>query len=261
MKLQLAQVDAFADRVFQGNPAAICPLDDWLDDSLMQSIATENNLSETAYILKIGIDQYAIRWFTPDGEVDLCGHATLATAHLLFERNLIQGDTVSFQSKSGVLPVSRLDDGLLVMDFPAQDFMPCEPPQHLLDGLGMPPKETYRSMDYLVVLENQQQVIGCNPQMTSLLKLDQRGVIITAPGLECDFVSRFFGPKNGIPEDPVTGSAHCILAPYWAKRLNKSTMHAHQVSKRGGRLICEISGNRVFLKGRAITYMTGEIQM
>ncbi len=261
MKIQLAQVDAFAEKVFQGNPAAICTLEHWLDESLMQSIATENNLSETAYVVKATGDQYGIRWFTPNGEVDLCGHATLATAHLLFERNQIQGDTVTFQSKSGPLPVRRYEDGQLEMDFPAQEFEHCKTPEALLSGLGVTPVETYRSMDYMAVLKSQQDVIDCSPRLDSLLQLDQRGVIITAPGISCDFVSRFFGPKNGIPEDPVTGSAHCILAPYWANRLNKKIMNAHQISKRGGKLTCEIKDNRVLIKGHAITFMTGEISI
>ena len=261
MKLKLVQIDAFADQVFQGNPAAICPLDTWLEDGLMQSIATENNLSETAFILKSGLDRYQIRWFTPDGEVDLCGHATLASAHFLFENHQIRGNTISFQSRSGKLPVNRQEDGLLAMDFPILEYAPCEPPRLLSEGLGVHADETYRSMDYLVVMENRERLLELKPKMDHLSKLDQRGVIVTATGMDCDFVSRFFAPKNGIPEDPVTGSAHCILAPYWAKRLNKTTLHAHQVSKRGGRLICEVKGARVLLKGRAVTYMTGEIEI
>ena len=261
MKIELIQIDAFADKVFQGNPAAICPLDAWLSDALMQSIATENNLSETAYIIKSGPAEYDIRWFTPDGEVDLCGHATLASAHFLFERNLIESDTITFKSRSGKLPVTRHTDGQLEMDFPAQDLDPCEAPSQLLNGLRIQPKETYRSMDYLVVLENQEQVLSCDPDMNELMKLDQRGIIITSPGNSCDFVSRFFAPKNGVPEDPVTGSAHCILMPYWVNKLNKTILSAKQISKRGGNLTCEMKGDRVLLKGRAVTYMTGEIDL
>ena len=259
MKLDLIQIDAFAEKVFQGNPAAVCPLSNRLEDSVMQSIASENNLSETAFILKSGMDQYDIRWFTPDGEVDLCGHATLASAHFLFERKLVDGRTVVFNSRSGRLPVCRHADGQLEMDFPAQTFAPCEAPPRLLSGLNVGMKETYRSIDYLVILENQQQVLNCTPDMNQLMTLDLRGVIISARGHCSDFVSRFFAPKYGIHEDPVTGSAHCILTPYWAKRLDKAILQARQLSKRGGQLTCEMNGKRVFLKGRAVTYMTGEI--
>lgn len=261
MKIELIQIDAFAEKVFQGNPAAICPLDAWLTDSVMQSIATENNLSETAYIIKSGNAQYDIRWFTPNGEVDLCGHATLASAHFLFERKLVDCDTIIFKSKSGNLPVTKHSDGQLEMNFPAQLLDPCEPPSQLLNGLRIQPKETYRSMDYLVVLENEQQLLCCTPNMNELMQLDQRGVIITSPGNSCDFVSRFFAPKHGVPEDPVTGSAHCILTPYWAKKLSKTILTAQQVSKRGGHLTCEMKGERVLLRGSAVTYMTGEIRL
>ena len=259
MKLDLIQIDAFAEKVFEGNPAAVCPLSNRLEDSVMQSIASENNLSETAFILKSGLDQYDIQWFTPDGEVDLCGHATLASAHFLFERKLVNSRTVFFNSKSGRLPVYKHADGLLEMDFPAQTFEPCQAPPRLLSGLRVDVKETYRSMDYLVILENQQQVLNCTPDMNQFMKLDLRGVIISAEGQCSDFVSRFFAPKHGIHEDPVTGSAHCILAPYWAKKLDKAILKARQLSKRGGQLTCEMNGNRVLLKGRAVTYMTGEI--
>ena len=259
MKVDLIQIDAFAEKVFQGNPAAVCPLSNWLKDSVMQSIASENNLSETAFILKTGVDQYDIRWFTPDGEVDLCGHATLASAHFLFERKLVDGQKVVFNSRSGHLPVCRHADGQLEIDFPAQTLAPCQAPPGLLSGLSVVTKETYRSIDYLVILESQQQVLNCTPDMNQLIKLDLRGVIISAKGQCSDFVSRFFAPKYGIHEDPVTGSAHCILTPYWAKRLDKAILKARQLSKRGGQLTCEMNGKRVLLKGRAITYMTGEI--
>ncbi|MDA7520918.1 PhzF family phenazine biosynthesis protein [Verrucomicrobia bacterium] len=259
MKLDLIQIDAFAEKVFQGNPAAVCPLSNRLEDSVMQSIASENNLSETAFILKSGMDEYDIRWFTPDGEVDLCGHATLASAHFLFERKFVDGTTVIFNSRSGRLPVWKHVDGQLEMDFPAQTFAPCQAPPPLLSGLSVGMKETYRSIDYLVILENQQQVLNCTPDMNQLMTLDLRGVIISARGHCSDFVSRFFAPKYGIHEDPVTGSAHCILAPYWAKTLDKTILKARQLSKRGGQLTCEMNGKRVFLKGRAVTYMTGEI--
>lgn len=261
MKIKLIQIDAFAEKVFEGNPAAICPLESWLDDSTMQSIATENNLSETAYIIKSDTSKYEIRWFTPNGEVDLCGHATLASAHYLFERHLIEGNEVNFNSKSGILSVKKHIDGQLEMDFPAQDFIQCTPPDGLINGLGIDPKEIYRSMDYLVILETQEQVLNCSPDMNAFMNLDQRGVIISAPGDAYDFVSRFFAPKNGVPEDPVTGSAHCILTPYWAKTLNKNKLTARQVSKRGGNVSCQMDGDRVLLKGNAVTYMIGEIEI
>jgi len=259
MKLPIYQVDAFASRTFEGNPAAICLLDAWLEDALMQSIAMENNLSETAFLVPAERDQYHIRWFTPQEEVDLCGHATLASAHLLFELGRIESDQVTFHSRSGDLPVERCDQGELIMNFPAQTIEPCEPPALLIQGLGVKPIRVFESMDYMAVLEDQDTLTALRPDFGALTQLDRRGVVVTAPGKDYDFVSRFFAPKHNIPEDPVTGSAHCIIAPYWAKQLDRTVLTARQLSRRGGSLECEVQGERVLLKGKAQTYLRGEI--
>jgi len=259
MDIPLYQVDAFASSVFSGNPAAVCPLREWIPESLMQSIAQENNLSETAFLVPEG-DAYRIRWFTPEAEVDLCGHATLASAYVIFDF-LDPGRTqVSFQSRSGLLQVSRERD-LLVMDFPSQPPHACEVPAELLTALGTEPQTVLCSEDYFVVFSGEEEVSGLKPDMNELKKLDLRGVIVTAPGRDVDFVSRFFAPGIGIPEDPVTGSAHCALVPYWAKRLRKKELRARQVSRRGGELFCRDLDGRVGIAGRAVLYMTGTIHV
>jgi PhzF family phenazine biosynthesis protein len=257
MKIPLYQIDAFTGRVFGGNPAAVCPLQEWLDDGVLQAIAQENNLSETAFFVPVE-DGYHIRWFTPVAEVDLCGHATLASAHVIFNIMDSSRSRVSFRSRSGILTVSK-EAGLLAMDFPSQPPRPCDAPAGLLEGLGKKPLEVLCSEDFFVVFSNEEEVRGLEPDMAKLKNLPLRGVIVTAPGGEADFVSRFFAPKYGIPEDPVTGSAHCALTPYWAATLKKKALKAHQVSKRGGELFCSDHGKRVLIAGRAVKYLEGTI--
>lgn len=258
MKLPIYQIDAFADAPFRGNPAAVCPLENWLPDSLLQSIAEENNLSETAFYLGHGA-HYSLRWFTPAKEVDLCGHATLAAAHVVFGRNpdLAQ---ITFESRSGPLHVAR-EEGLLTLDFPAQARKRCDIPDSLAKALGRRPLECFRSMDYLAVFSTESDIAGLTPDFRLLKTLDLRGVIVTAPGSASDFVSRFFAPNYGIDEDPVTGSAHCALAPYWAQRLGKSTLSARQLSNRTGTLRCRVEGERVFISGQTVPYMEGTIRV
>lgn len=259
MKLPIFQVDAFSSSVFQGNPAAVCPLEKWLPDKIMQSIAQENNLAETAfYIGKDG--QYEIRWFTPTHEVDLCGHATLAAAHVLFRLNNDTLSPVTFQSRSGALRVLR-EDNLLTLDFPAQVGVQCETPSQMVEGLGATPRNCYRAMDYMAVFDSEDDIIQIEPDFRNLKNLELRGVIVTAPGNTSDFVSRFFAPKLGVDEDPVTGSAHCTLAPYWAERLGKPDLIARQLSRRGGALRCRIEGDRVLISGPTVTYMEGTIEI
>jgi len=257
MKIRQYQVDAFATRAFEGNPAAVCPLERWLDDALLQAIAEENNLSETAFFVPTG-KGYALRWFTPVREVDLCGHATLAAAHVLFEHLGYAGQVIRFETRSGELSVERRG-GQLAMNFPAIPPAPCSAPDIIAQALGERPIEVLAADDYLAVFDSEASVRAITPDQARLGELDLRGVIITAPGTKVDFVSRFFAPKLGIPEDPVTGSAHCALAPYWAARLGKSTLSARQVSRRGGSLVCEMQGDRVVLAGQAVTFMEAEI--
>jgi predicted PhzF superfamily epimerase YddE/YHI9 len=258
MKLPLYQIDAFTSRMFAGNPAAVCPLDGWLDDALMQSIAAENNLSETAFIVRSGPD-YAIRWFTPTIEVDLCGHATLASAFVVFEDLEPARAAVTFASKSGPLIVTR-DGELLRMDFPSRPSSRCTPPEALLQGLRQTPVEVWKSTHYLAVYNSEAEVRALEPDMDRLKRVDV-GVIVTAPSARADFVSRFFAPGAGVPEDPVTGSAHCTLVPYWSQRLGKTRLHALQVSRRGGELFCEHRGDRVTIAGRGVKYLQGTIEV
>ena len=260
MEIPLFQVDAFTGKVFAGNPAAVCPLKKWLDNSLMQSIALENNLSETAFFVREEIG-YRIRWFTPVAEVDLCGHATLASAFVIFNYLNRSVKEVSFDSNSGVLKVAQGNDGLLSMDFPSLPPTPCTPPDALLQGLGKKPVETLYSEDYMAVFPEPDDVVELKPDMIMLSKLDLRGVIVTAKGKDVDFISRFFAPKYGVLEDPVTGSAHSTLIPYWAKHLGKSKLHAHQLSQRGGELFCEDMKKRVKISGNAILYCKGSIYL
>jgi len=259
MKIPIYQIDAFSNQIFSGNPAAVCPLEEWLEDSLLQAIAQENNLSETAFYVPEG-NGYHIRWFTPVAEVDLCGHATLATAFVIFTYFDTPSGHVSFNSKSGRLNVVR-ENGLLSMDFPSQPPVLCEAPRELVEGIGKEPLEILCSEDYFVVFLNEQDIIEMNPDMGMLKTLDLRGVIVTAQGKNVDFVSRFFAPKYGVNEDPVTGSAHCALTPYWANKLNKKSLHAYQVSQRGGELFCKDGGNRVTISGRAVQFMEGSITL
>jgi PhzF family phenazine biosynthesis protein len=259
MKIRQYQVDAFASRAFEGNPAAVCPLESWLDDDLLQAIAEENNLSETAFFVPSDRG-FRLRWFTPTSEVDLCGHATLATAHVLFEHLGHPGQVITFETRSGALSVERKGD-LLAMDFPACPPTPCASFELLARALGRQPLEVLRADDYMAVFENEAAIRGIKPDFFLLGTLDLRGVIITAPGGSYDFVSRFFAPRLGILEDPVTGSAHCTLAPYWAGRLGKRLLSARQVSKRGGSILCELNDGRVLLSGSAVTFMEAEITL
>jgi len=259
LNIPIYQVDAFSSRLFSGNPAAVCPLKDWLPDDQLQSIAAENNLSETAFFVPDG-DRYRLRWFTPTVEVDLCGHATLATAYIILTRLTPAASSVRFETKSGELVVSR-KDGLLSMDFPSRPPAPCEIHPRLVEALGAKPEAILAARDYLVIFQTEAEVRALQPDMRLLSEMDRFAVIVTAPGEHSDFVSRFFAPAKGVPEDPVTGSAHCTLIPYWAKRLGKSKLHAFQVSARGGELWCEDSGARVSMAGSAICFLEGTIRL
>ncbi|UPL50370.1 PhzF family phenazine biosynthesis protein [Hymenobacter sublimis] len=259
----LYQVDAFTDRPFAGNPAAVCPLTAWLPAETMQAIAAENNLAETAFFVPKAGNEYEIRWFTPAVEVELCGHATLASAHVLYRHLNFQGPEIVFHSKSGPLRVSQGTEGRLTLDFPARPPQPFSThPDGLLDGLRATPLSMHAGPDLVCVFNSEAEVRALHPDMGHLAKVEYRAVIATAPGTNgIDFVSRFFGPRVGVPEDPVTGSAHTTLVPYWAERLNKTTFHARQVSARGGDLWCELRGNRVLMSGYAVTYLKGEIEI
>jgi len=264
MKLPIYQIDAFASAVFAGNPAALCPLERWLPDATMQSIAAENNLAETAFFVPradgTGDRDYDLRWFTPAAEVDLCGHATLASGHLVFTTLEPGRESVTFHTRSGPLTVRR-EGGLLAMDFPSRPAVRCDPPPGLAEALGKSPAEVWQARDIMVVFESEHAVRGLTPSFDRIRALKVFGVIATAPGSEVDFVSRFFAPLMGIPEDPVTGSAHCTLVPYWAKRLGKPRLTARQVSARGGDLLCEDRGERVSIAGRAVQYLAGTIEV
>ncbi len=263
MTLPIYQVDAFSDRPFAGNPAAVCPLESWLPTETMQAIAAENNLAETAFfVLKTG-NEYEIRWFTPAVEVELCGHATLASAHVLYRHLGFQGAEIVFHSQSGPLRVSQAEADMLTLDFPARPPHPIsQHPDGLLDGLRATPLQLLAGPDLVCVFATEAEVRALKPDMAHLMKVEYRAVIATAPGSEgVDFVSRFFGPRVGVPEDPVTGSAHTTLVPYWAARLGKTHLHARQVSARGGYLWCELRGERVLMSGHAVTYLRGEIEV
>jgi PhzF family phenazine biosynthesis protein len=259
MRIPLYHVDAFTSEVFSGNPAAVCLLDRWLDDNILQAIAFENNLSETAFLVP-NAGGFDLRWFTPVTEVALCGHATLASAFVLFNCRNWPAECIRFQTRrSGELVVTRRND-LLEMDFPAIAAHIITPPAGLTDALGVRPQETLGSADdLLVVLDSEKTVREVQPDFPALVRIECRGIIITVRGERSDFVSRFFAPRLGIPEDPVTGSSHSVLAPYWAGRLGKNDLHALQVSKRGGELFCTHAGERVKISGQAALYMKGMI--
>ena len=257
MKLKQYQVDAFTDKVFGGNPAAVVPLSSWPNDSLLQSIAEENNLSETAFFVA-SENNFQLRWFTPVKEVDLCGHATLGAAHVIFEHLGYSKQIITFETRSGELFVEKKGK-LLEMNFPARPPTPHEIFEALVKGLGQRPIEVLAADDYLAVFDSEATVRAITPNQALLGQLDLRGVIITAPGTDVDFVSRCFAPKFGVPEDPVTGSAHCELAPYWANKLGKNILTAKQVSRRGGNITCEVKADRVILSGCAVTFMEAEI--
>ncbi len=260
MQIPIYQVDAFTGELFRGNPAAVCPLDRWPPDNILQSIAAENNLSETAYYVANG-EGYDLRWFTPAVEVDLCGHATLASAHVIFSiRREKSGASVSFRSKSGELKVTR-DGDLYALDFPARPPEPCRAHPALAEALGAKPEQILAARDYLCVFSSEEEVRALEPNMEKLAAIDRFATIVTAPGRDCDFVSRFFAPAKGVPEDPVTGSAHCTLIPYWSARLGKTKLHARQCSKRGGELFCQMRGERVSIAGRAVKFLEGHIEI
>jgi PhzF family phenazine biosynthesis protein len=259
MKLPLYQIDAFANQPFEGNPAAICPLTTWLPDEVMQAIAMENNLSETAFFVPEG-NGFRIRWFTPLCEVDLCGHATLASAYLLFNRLSCNKDVIRFESRSGVLNVSQKGDRI-ELDFPAQTPRACDTPEAILTAFSKTPLECVKAEDYIVIFDNEEHVKNVNPDLRALSTLDLRGVCISARSSQYDIVSRFFAPKYGIDEDPVTGSSYTQLAPYWSKQLGKTTITARQVSRRGGNVMCEMRGDRVAISGNAVIYLEGSIDI
>lgn len=256
--IPIYQADAFTDHLFGGNPAAVCPLESWLPDETMQQVAMENNLAETAFFVPEG-DHFHIRWFTPETEVDLCGHATLATSHVLFTHLGFAGEVITFESRSGPLRVTRSGD-LYQLDFPVDEFHRVAPPKGLSEAMNMEPEECYRGRtDYMAVYGSEDLISSLEPGLTALSKIEGRGIIITAPGHSADFVSRFFAPQSGVPEDPVTGSAHTTLVPYWAARLHKTNLTALQLSRRKGTLFCTLAGDRVLIRGNAVTFLRGEI--
>ena len=252
MKLSCYILDAFTDRVFGGNPAAVCPLTEWLDDTTMQRIAAENNLAETAFFVPEG-EGYHIRWFTPTCEVELCGHATLASSRIIFDHIAPDKQELTFRAIAGTLRVVR-DRDLLALDFPSRPPQKIEPHPEIISALGAEPSEMWKARDHMAVFRDADAVRQLKPDMNLLAEIDMYALIVTAPGTDCDFVSRFFAPGRGIDEDPVTGSAHCSLIPFWAERLNKSKLHARQVSARGGELFCELKGDRVSIAGNTVLY-------
>jgi len=254
--LTIFQVDAFTSKLFGGNPAAICSLETWLPVETMQMLAAENNLSETAFFVKEG-EGFHLRWFTPEFEIDLCGHATLATAFVLFNHLDYGKEVIKFQTKSGLLEVRKQGD-LIELNFPSRIPTACEAPEALLKGLNIQPLKVLKSRDYFLVYENEALIKQIVPDFKYLNQLDVVGVIVTAASVEVDFVSRFFVPNSVIGEDPVTGSAHCNLIPYWSKELNKTTLTAKQLSAREGELFCQDKGDRVTMAGNAVLYLKGE---
>ena len=261
MKIPLYQIDAFAEQPFAGNPAAVCPLDAWLGDDVMQSIAIENNLSETAFLVGGG-GAYDLRWFTPAHEVDLCGHATLASAHVVLNTLEPDCDEVRFSTRSGDLFIKR-DGERLLMSFPAIENTPTQTPEGLEQAIGINIEQTLTSnQDLMVVVADVQAILNLDPDFDFLAtQIKERGLIVTAPGDDCDFVSRFFAPQAGIKEDPVTGSAHCQMVPFWSARLGKKSLLARQLSTRGGTLYCEDAGDRVMLAGKTIPFLEGAITL
>lgn len=259
MKIPIYQVDAFTSELFGGNPAAVCLLKNWLDDELLQKIAAENNLSETSFIVEKN-GKFEIRWFTPDVEIDLCGHATLAAAFVMFNYFYKTADTIAFQSKSGILRVKRCGE-LLTLDFPSRRPEKTDYNEDLVKALGKKPVDILKSRDYLVVYETEEDITDLKPDFHELSKINTLGVIVTAKGRNVDFVSRFFAPAVGINEDPVTGSAHSTLIPYWAEKLGKDVLTAQQLSSRGGELFCEDKIERVLISGKVVRYLEGYIHI
>ena len=257
MKLKIYQIDAFSKKIFKGNPAAVCPLDSWIDDSLMQKIAAENNLSETVFFVKED-DYYHIRWFTTSSEENLCGHATLASAYVLFEILDYKEKVIVFHSKSGVLKVSKTND-LYTLDFPLNDVSPIPLDEKFTNAFNIKPIEIHKSIDYLIVFEKEEDIHNLIPNFELIKQFDLRGVIVTAKSSKYDFICRFFDPNCGVPEDPVTGSAFTQLVPYWSNVLKKNEFNAKQVSQRGGEVFAKLNRERVFISGNAVKYLEGEI--
>lgn len=259
MKIAYYEVSAFTSHPFGGNPAGVCPLDSWLPDATLQGIAANNNLAETAFFVPRKTD-FELRWFTPTTEIDLCGHATLAAAFVLFTESGRPAETIHFHTRSGALAVS-LEGDRLALDFPARPAQPCAAPDALIRGLGANPVEVFKARDYLAVFASEAEVRALNPDFVTLQTLDCLGIIVTAPGEDCDFVSRFFAPGAGVNEDPATGSAHCTLIPHWSKHLGKTKLYARQISARGGEFFCDLAGDRVHIAGRAVLYLKGELKI
>ncbi len=264
MTIPLYQIDAFTNQLFRGNPAAVCPIVDWPEDHILLAVAKENNLAETAFFRPLSNGHYHLRWFTPEIEIDLCGHATLASAYVIFEELDYQGKTITFESKSGVLTVSKQEE-YYELDFPARPPLQSELPQAIIDGLNIQPSEVWKARDYLLLYNSEEDIRQINPNIVMLnqINIDPGGIIVTAQSdqKDIDFVSRFFTPQASIFEDPVTGSAHCTLVPFWAIRMGKLQFSARQLSQRGGELYCELDQDRVKIKGRAVKYMEGTINL
>lgn len=264
MKIKIYQIDAFTDKLFGGNPAAVCPLDHWVDDAMLQSIAVENNLAETAFFVQTSKDRFHLKWFTPEIEMDLCGHATLASAFVIFNELGNDSSEILFDTLSGVLKVKNGGD-YLELDFPSRPPQKAELPKTISDGLNIQPIEVWKARDYLLVYESEDDVKNIVPDIAVINKIniDPGGIIVTAKGKseDVDFVSRFFTPQAALFEDPVTGSAHCTLVPFWADRLDTIVLRAKQISNRGGELLCQLNSDRVEIKGKAIKFMEGIIEV
>ena len=264
MKIDIYQIDAFTDKLFSGNPAAVCPLTNWLKDEILQNIAIENNLAETAFFIQLPNNHFHLRWFTPEFEMDLCGHATLGAAFVIFEEMKYEGNEICFETKSGILAVKKVND-YYELDFPSRPPEKSSLPKIISDGLNIQPIEIWKARDYLLVYNSEDDIKNIDPNIAILnqINIDPGGIIVTANSNieDVDFVSRFFTPQATVFEDPVTGSAHCTLVPFWASRLNKNELRALQISKRGGELLCQLKENRVAIKGKAVKYLEGIIEL
>lgn len=265
MRVSLYQIDAFTEELFRGNSAAICPLEKWLDDETLQNIAVENNLAETAFFVQLSEDHFHLRWFTPEIEMDLCGHATLASAFVIFEELGFDGEEVRFDTKSGLLTVKKAENGYLEMDLPSRPPEKGELPEIISRAFNIQPSGVFKARDYLLLYENEEDIQNIKPNLEIInqINIDPGGIIVTAKGEseDVDFVSRFFTPQAVVFEDPVTGSAHCTLVPFWANQLNKDKLKALQISKRRGELLCKLDGDRVKIKGKAVKYLEGVIEL
>ena len=263
-EIDIYQIDAFTENLFGGNPAAVCPLDNWLEDEILQNIAIENNLAETAFFVQLTNNHFHLRWFTPESEIDLCGHATLASAFVIFEELKYKNDEILFKTQSGVLTVKKVDD-YYELDFPSRPPQKSSLPKIISDGLNIQPIEIWKARDYLLVYNSENDIKSINPNIAifNQINIYPGGIIVTAKSqLEnVDFVSRYFTPQATVFEDPVTGSAHCTLVPFWANRLNKTVLRALQISKRRGELLCQLNKDRVTIKGRAVKYLEGVIEL